>query len=104
VPSSSSDDDDRITCANCSRTTEDRKGLLYCTAWQYADAHGATRHPATIKDLPRRCFFFKAQKGAADPRKGTERWPCTEVEFRTAHKRQVGVWWVWMDPVDTKKK
>lgn len=104
MPSSSSEDDDRITCASCARTTEDRRGTLYCTAWQEVDGNGVKRHPPTIRDLPRRCFFFKAQRGAPDQRKGIERWPCTEAEYRTAHRRKVGVWWAWMDPVDTKKK
>ena len=97
--------DDRVRCGDCARTEEDhRRNVLLCGAWYGpVDRFGKRHHLATIRDLRLRCFFFVPKPGAADPRKGRERWPCTEEEYREAWRRRRTVWWA-DEAIDTPKR
>lgn len=99
--------DDRVTCATCRRTkdvTIRGKKTLLCGAFLgEADSRGVRHHTQAISDIPLRCFFYVPLPSDPDPRRGRERWPCTEEEYREAHRRRLTVWWAWMLPSVDKR-
>lgn len=94
--------DDRVRCEQCARAvraTVRGHESLYCHAWYGQPDRNGERHPMQIQrnGPPLRCFFFKPLPSAADQRTGRDRWPCTEQEYKTAHRRRLGVWWAYLD-------
>jgi hypothetical protein len=69
--------DDRITCAACARFNGGDYAVKYFGhTYTFRGRCMAARPPlARIAELPHRCVYFNAVPGAADQRKGIERWP-----------------------------
>lgn len=69
--------DDRITCAECARYDASEYEVRFKggTAILRGRCTAARPPMGTAHDLARRCEYFNALPGAADQRKGIERWP-----------------------------